>query len=561
MALTAPSAVLTGSTIASSFDQLLFLDAASGLTEATLKVVSTEVGKSALQISDEHVLIKGVDTSNAAAFAVHTTAGALVLGVAADTPAVTVGVDDTGADVRVYSATTNEGLHYDASEDELGLLLTTKLKFHDIGGGEEIYASANGHLEVNAGTTLDITAPTVDINASTKCNIDGALDVVQTVTTSASTPKTIFLDSNTSGVAAQDSTAMHVDFDRTVAGSGTAAHNDIGINLDVNSASLGTSSVIGMDIDVVGATSGTHTATGLTVDVGSSDTNYAALFNGGNVGIGTSSPDKPLDVYGASGVQLSVGDRDTTGSDHEGGIEITGYSTTEDVSIGNISFREATQGSFALIKGLSGGAVNKAKLSFWTGNAGAPAQRMVIDETGKVGIGTTGPSSMFHVNGISLLSSMMINADADNNTFATSSNGSGSTTMYIGNQTITTSSDVRIKENIVDTEIDALAKLKDLRVVDFNWDDPTDTSFNNKNARGKWTGLIAQEVIEHIPYVVNAVRDEKTLEPIPDAKQFDRDGNELEEDCLWGLEYDKLVPVLVKAVQELSAKVTALENA
>ena len=175
MALTAPSAVLTGSTIASSFDQLLFVDAAAGMTEATLKVVSTEVGKSALQISDEHVLIKGVDTSNAAAFAVHTTGGALIFGVAADTPAVTVGVDDTGADVRVYSATTNEGLLYDASEDELGLLLTTKLKFYDIGGGEEIYASADGHLEVNAGTTLDITAPTVDINASTAVTVDATV--------------------------------------------------------------------------------------------------------------------------------------------------------------------------------------------------------------------------------------------------------------------------------------------------------------------------------------------------------------------------------------------------
>ena len=70
MALTAPSAVLTGSTIASSFDQLLFVDAAAGMTEATLKIVSTEVGRSALQISDEHVLIKGVDTNNAAGFEV-----------------------------------------------------------------------------------------------------------------------------------------------------------------------------------------------------------------------------------------------------------------------------------------------------------------------------------------------------------------------------------------------------------------------------------------------------------------------------------------------------------
>jgi len=65
-------------------------------------------------------------------------------------------------------------LLYDASEDELGLLLTTKLKFHDIGGDEEIFASADGHLEINAGTTLDITAPTVDLNSSTEFNIDTA---------------------------------------------------------------------------------------------------------------------------------------------------------------------------------------------------------------------------------------------------------------------------------------------------------------------------------------------------------------------------------------------------
>jgi len=110
--------------------------------------------------------------------------------------------------------------------------------------------------------------------------------------------RSIFVDQNTSGVGASDVTAVHIDYDRTVAGSGTAAHNDIGIDLDVNSASLGTSSVIGMDIDVVGATSGTHTATGLTVDVSGADTNYAALFNGGNVGIGGTPTVAKLEVHG-----------------------------------------------------------------------------------------------------------------------------------------------------------------------------------------------------------------------------------------------------------------------
>jgi len=78
---------------------------------------------------------------------------------------------------------------------------------------------------------------------------------------------------------AEDSVGLWIDYDRIVAGSGTAAHNDIGIDLDVNAASLGTSSVTGMDIDVVGATSGTHTAIGIDLDVDSADTNIGMQIN------------------------------------------------------------------------------------------------------------------------------------------------------------------------------------------------------------------------------------------------------------------------------------------
>ena len=81
--------------------------------------------------------------------------------------------------------------------------------------------------------------------------------------------------------------------------------------------------------------------------------------------------------------------------------------------------------------------------------------------------------------------------------------------------------------------------VSNLRVVDFTWNDPSDKSFNNKNVRGVWTGLIAQEVINQVPYVVNAVRDEQTLLPIENS------------DSYWTLEYDKLVPILIKAIQEL----------
>jgi len=105
-----------------------------------------------------------------------------IAGTSLFTGNATFGADDTGVDVRFFSATASEGVLYDASEDELGLLLTTKLKFHDIGGGEEIFASSNGHLEINSGTTLDMTAPTVDVNAATAVTIDSPSVVISSST-------------------------------------------------------------------------------------------------------------------------------------------------------------------------------------------------------------------------------------------------------------------------------------------------------------------------------------------------------------------------------------------
>ena len=85
--------------------------------------------------------------------------------------------------------------------------------------------------------------------------------------------ETLIIDKDTSGDSAEDAKGLSIDFDRTVAGSGTAAHNDIGIDLNINSASLGTSTVKGIDVAVVGATSGTHTATGIDMTVSGADTN------------------------------------------------------------------------------------------------------------------------------------------------------------------------------------------------------------------------------------------------------------------------------------------------
>ena len=165
----------------------------------------------------------------------------------------------------------------------------------------------------------------------------------------------------------------------------------------------------------------------------------------------------------------------------------------------------------------------------------------VFTDIGFFGVNTTNPTEHVHIVGnLFVTQGIYITSDGNTNPYISNfSSGSGSRTTYIGNQSITTSSDIRLKNNIANTSLNALNVVSNLRVVDFTWNDPSDKSFNNKNVRGVWTGLIAQEVINQVPYVVNAVRDEQTLLPIENS------------DSYWTLEYDKLVPILIKAIQEL----------
>lgn len=129
-----------------------------------------------------------------------------------------------------------------------------------------------------------------------------------------------------------------------------------------------------------------------------------------------------------------------------------------------------------------------------------------------------------------------------------SSNGSSSATLFIGNASIQVSSDARLKENIEATNLDAISAIKKINVKDFTWNDPSDTSFNNRNARGKWTGLIAQELVEILPFIVNAPRKESD-------GLIDHDSKET-----WTLDQSQLCPVLIKAMQQQQEIISALEQ-
>ena len=117
-------------------------------------------------------------------------------------------------------------------------------------------------------------------------------------------------------------------------------------------------------------------------------------------------------------------------------------------------------------------------------------------------------------------------------TFKDSGSGTvGHIQTVSGNLQLVNTSDERLKKNIRDSEWDALNIINNSRVRDFEWKDGGHTM------KG---GFIAQELKEVWPDAVT--------EP-----------TEIDDRYHVGTTY--FIPMLVKAVQELTAKVTALENA
>ena len=244
------------------------------------------------------------------------------------------------------------------------------------------------------------------------------------------------------------------------------------------------------------------------------------IDSSGKVCIGTTSPQAVLHVEGGSEgnlIQLSNTNTGATNSD--------GFVFGINSSLTYLYNRE-----------------NKA-IAFGTNNT----ERMRIVNRGGVNVGSGVLSSDVLEGNIVVDEGIYIGSFVGESQIRANSAGTGTNTLFIGNQSIQTSSDRRIKQNIVDTKIDASSQLKKVRVVDFTWNDPNDKAINNRNSRGEWTGCIAQEIVDVFPFAVNA--------PRPEGKEIDYDS-----EFLWGMEYGQLVPVLIKGFQELQAKIETLET-
>jgi hypothetical protein len=191
-----------------------------------------------------------------------------------------------------------------------------------------------------------------------------------------------------------------------------------------------------------------------------------------------------------------------------------------------------------------------AQIQFYGPSHATLASKLVLSADGGVSVTgtlgvtgniTTGASGDIRATGGAYLgSSTAVNALIYNG-----SNGTGTTSMYIGIALITAVSDIRLKDNIVDSTRNAIEIINALRVVEHTWDDPSDQCENNRNSRGVWTGLIAQEAIAHIPWLVN--------KPTTDVAE---DGTPQ----YWHMDFGYAVPLLMKAIQEISADFQAYKS-
>lgn len=124
-------------------------------------------------------------------------------------------------------------------------------------------------------------------------------------------------------------------------------------------------------------------------------------------------------------------------------------------------------------------------------------------------------------------------------------NGNGTLPVRIGTSVIQVTSDIRMKNKLRSAGINATEKLNQIEIFDFTWKED-----DVRNNRGTWTGLSAQQLHEVLPFCVNT--------PTKEDGSVDYDAGL--DQAVWCVDSTGLLPVLVKALQEQSSRIEALEE-
>ena len=257
-------------------------------------------------------------------------------------------------------------------------------------------------------------------------------------------------------------------------------------------------------------------------------------------------------------------------NNNEGAINFntraSGGSMTQALKIthqGNTQFagqqHEYTNSSGTIISAISPGVSYRnldlrANIITLASGAGSATTALTVANNQNIGIGTTSPNQLLDVRGSQYLSGTLfhefnggaINGIDQINTY----NGSGiynlicrkADNTIVGSITssttavqFNTSSDYRLKENVVDLA-DGINRVKQLSPKRFNFIADADTTVD---------GFLAHEAQTVVPEAVTGTKDE-----------VDDEGNAV----IQGIDQSKLVPLLTAALQEAIARIETLET-
>jgi len=232
-----------------------------------------------------------------------------------------------------------------------------------------------------------------------------------------------------------------------------------------------------------------------------------SLKSDGKLGIGTANPGQPLEVFTGNG---------------SNGIRINRFGSG--VYYSDIVHADTPE-----------------RLAFKVGTGAAIAERMAITGAGNLLLNDSANANSVRLNVRGTGSNHVVEVDL-NSTNAlygimfTNPNGTvGNITVSGSTTAFNTSSDYRLKEN-VSYSFDATTRLKKLKPARFNFIADADSTVD---------GFLAHEVAEVVPEAITGTKDEVDDEGKP---------------VMQGIDQGKLVPLLVKTILELEARITALEG-